>query len=244
MEKKKWILLLILLAQFICVILGHVFAGSDNLASAFWPAIGFSSIFYLYYGKKTIFPIFLGTFLAQCFNQYILIENPFLTGLWFAFFFTTVSLLEVLLFGYVYVKIKKIIITEMPLIALILSFIVSVSIGGAFVGFMFSILYGTSFTDIGVRWAIGDFFGMTIFGITLYYSLLFDFKYKRKNNLIKLLLFLLVYIALSVIFFYSALGQSDYFMIVILFLPVYVISIIYFKYYTVLILNAIHILLF
>ncbi len=242
MNWNKYKFFYIICIQFVLVLAGHVFAGSESLASSMWPAIGFSVIFFLF-DKKSLLPIFIGTALGQLFNQFVLIENPALTAIGFAIYFSTVSILEVILFKVIFTALKrKLTFKYSELLILVLSYIFSAIVGGIIVGITFYIIYQSPFLEIGSRWAIGDLFGMTIFSTILYYIYTID---KKINPLrVRSALLIAFYILFSLLMFLGDPSSNIYLHFVILFIPIYVYAAVYFQFSIFILLNMLHIVLF
>ena len=242
MNWNKYKYIYIIIIQFLLVLAGHMFMGSDQLASSMWPAIGFAVVFYLN-EKKSLLPIFIGTIIAHFVNQIFIVDNSWLLAIAYSIYFSVVSLIEVILFKsiYLYIK-KKLTFRYLELVSLLVSYIVTAIIGGFIVTLTILIVYQQFNIGVGLRWAVGDFFGMAIFASTLYFVYSID---RRMTPLTwKSILTVLIYIIFSYVIFTSDPESHTYLHYVILFIPIYVVAAIYFTFAMFTFLNIIHILMF
>lgn len=229
-EDNKKMNIVIGLILFSLTILGHFFADANILASLMWPAFGVATIYYFYFDKKVLLGIVIGISLGQFFNELILESNTTFIDVLMRISFVLTSVIEVMMFKLVFLKFRT--KNERKVIDFFVFFgsgIVATAIGGLFVSSVLYILFkgDLEFGYNAVRWMLGDFSGLILFGSILYFVL--DSKEKFIINY-RNFIFHSAFILFSLIIFSEVIQDFNFQDFSYFFIIFFIISAVMFRY--------------
>jgi putative nucleotidyltransferase with HDIG domain len=173
------------------VMIGRTFMVPPLLGSIIWPAIGLSFGLVMKYEKMLFWPIFLATLIGQITMNMII--NPIWQSLTIQPFLLSVHTVIIVYIGASLFKYFNV----TPKISSSNAFKVSsIFLGMALLQALFANLTLIAFTGLPTRlflesffvWGLGGFFGLVVFGIPTYYSMIHDetpitFRYDKERLL-------------------------------------------------------------
>jgi integral membrane sensor domain MASE1 len=221
---------------------------SDNfVGSSLWLTSGFVVGFYTFYDKKSIPGLFIGVLFANLLTRFISIEESIFLTMFFSLFFSVIQIFEAFLFkrlmdftnSFGYIKYNN------SLYYLVIALFVSIF--SAFLGstvLLISMDFSFYFQTI-IRWAIGDFSGIVIYGTIILFIYYYDDEFKSsKKDIISSTIFLLVFSLVSIALFSNTIQWFQYREFSFVFIIFFMIMAFFFSYRMILVCDAIFIILF
>ncbi|MFH5882166.1 HD domain-containing phosphohydrolase [Liberiplasma polymorphum] len=173
-KRETWFAFLVV---FLAINIGYFFTIPPLEIGVIWPAIGFMFAFALKYGKKIFPALFIASLLARIINAFTYDLSIF-TILIHPLIITTHTLIIIYLATLIANRLKMTpkltIINSIYFTVLALAIALSQAVLGSFTYYLFfDFTLRETLSSISV-WMIGDFYGLIIFGVPLYNSLLLD----------------------------------------------------------------------
>lgn len=204
-KKIDSVILFTFLSVLTAVMIGRTFMVPPLLGSIIWPAIGLSFGLVMRYGKKILVPLLLATFIGQVVMNAII--NPTLNSLTIQPLFLTLHTVLIVYTGAFLFKRYKVTAKmsapnafKVTLIfigmAVLQSLLANISLV-IFLGLPISL-----FIESFAVWGLGGFFGLVVFGIPTYYSMIHDetpitFTFDKERTAFFIGYFLFTYLFLT-----------------------------------------------
>ena len=191
--------IVIALVMLLTTFIGYLYVNNNFIASALWPAVGFAVGFYYAFGKKSLPGLINGILIADLIARFTLVDEQVYITILFSIVFTFSTIVQAHIYRRITFETSALSKLNFKKVVFFLIAAIGTSLIGAIISVSVILLADqcTDFLTTFSRWALGDLFGILIFGTAVTFSLLYDRKIFEAR---KIVILGLVYLAFFILF--------------------------------------------